>query len=358
MISHKKSTRLIVGIALAAVIFAVWLMWSLIRVGSNEKGFYQLCVAEDTVNLQTDNKHIIGSVLQLVTWDTLLCLPTRHEVFLFDQTGKYAGTIGREGNGPGEFSMIAWVATDRNQFLDIYDDGLKRMSIFDKSGKLVGTHLLASNTNSYLMFVSDSEMNYYFYNRNLFADPFAIDVFDSGFVLGRSICKFPYNSVVQMYLAGNIGECFQPQLNRIVVINLLDQQLKTVTPKSLAVRAIPIKFDSWVSVDQSKVHSIFPTPSTNPHKLFTYFGQKTKLWRVFPLPDSLVLLEYYLPGKGGFTLQVENVTDVSPLFTARIPKELGEVIATDGDNLWFAKEYYGGSFRNPTLLKFRLKVKS
>lgn len=58
-----------------------------------------------------------------------------YEIRKYDKTGKYIKSIGRVGNGPGEFKDIKNFIVDENDNLFIFDQLLSRLSIFDKSGK-------------------------------------------------------------------------------------------------------------------------------------------------------------------------------------------------------------------------------
>jgi len=54
---------------------------------------------------------------------------------VFDPSGKYLKTIGREGLGPGEFEIIQNIFIDDNDFLYATDRRLKRISKFNNEGE-------------------------------------------------------------------------------------------------------------------------------------------------------------------------------------------------------------------------------
>jgi hypothetical protein len=55
----------------------------------------------------------------------------------FDQQGKYLLTIGRAGQGPGEFEYLSKPQFDKDKNLYIYDLGNRRISFFDRNGEFL-----------------------------------------------------------------------------------------------------------------------------------------------------------------------------------------------------------------------------
>ncbi len=53
-----------------------------------------------------------------------------HAVVVFDSNGKYLTTIGRQGAGPGEFSVAGRLAMDPHDSLFVWDGQLARISVF------------------------------------------------------------------------------------------------------------------------------------------------------------------------------------------------------------------------------------
>lgn len=60
------------------------------------------------------------------------------EIRMYDAGGDLLGTIGREGEGPGEFRGISWMSL-RNDTLYTSDNGLGRLTAFDLEGGLLGS---------------------------------------------------------------------------------------------------------------------------------------------------------------------------------------------------------------------------
>lgn len=53
-----------------------------------------------------------------------------HHVVVFDRTGRYVGTVGRRGRGPGEFESPWRVATDAADSIFVWDVAQARISVF------------------------------------------------------------------------------------------------------------------------------------------------------------------------------------------------------------------------------------
>jgi hypothetical protein len=61
------------------------------------------------------------------------------ELRVFDPDGRHQVTIGRSGQGPGEFSRIAWLGATGGDTLLVYDRRLLRLSKFTEDGRLHGS---------------------------------------------------------------------------------------------------------------------------------------------------------------------------------------------------------------------------
>lgn len=57
-----------------------------------------------------------------------------HELLLFDESGRLRDRFGREGEGPGEYRSLAWLAKIGGDSLVTYDDRLRRLDIVTTDG--------------------------------------------------------------------------------------------------------------------------------------------------------------------------------------------------------------------------------
>jgi hypothetical protein len=64
---------------------------------------------------------------------------TSQRVLFFDSSGKYVKTVGRDGEGPGEFGHPIWMGRCQDGTLLVYDARLRRSTRFSASGMLLET---------------------------------------------------------------------------------------------------------------------------------------------------------------------------------------------------------------------------
>jgi hypothetical protein len=81
--------------------------------------------------------HRVMSVACLADGRIVVANAGTHELRIFDADGGHARTIGRRGEGPGEFNELAWVGTLPADSLVAWDAGLKRFSVFDTAGTVL-----------------------------------------------------------------------------------------------------------------------------------------------------------------------------------------------------------------------------
>ncbi|MGD2246201.1 MAG: M56 family metallopeptidase [Candidatus Aminicenantes bacterium] len=68
-----------------------------------------------------------------------------HRIQVFDPAGNYLKTIGREGQGPGEFQQLFSMDINDEGHLYVYDRGKRSMECFDREGKLIRSTRLQRN---------------------------------------------------------------------------------------------------------------------------------------------------------------------------------------------------------------------
>jgi hypothetical protein len=66
------------------------------------------------------------------------------ELRFFDSTGAWLHSVGRVGQGPGEFQSLGWLAIGTGDTLRTYDWNLRRLSVFTPAGTFARSYLLAS----------------------------------------------------------------------------------------------------------------------------------------------------------------------------------------------------------------------
>ncbi len=78
--------------------------------------------------------HRVMAATRLADGRILVASAGTHELRIFDDTGRHLRTIGRRGEGPGEFDELAWAGALRGDSMGAWDAGLKRLSVFDARG--------------------------------------------------------------------------------------------------------------------------------------------------------------------------------------------------------------------------------
>ena len=71
--------------------------------------------------------------------ETTACIGNSYEtrVYCVDRTGNVVGDFGREGDGPGEFNSISYLARGPGGTIGVFDWGLSRMTVFMPDGTWV-----------------------------------------------------------------------------------------------------------------------------------------------------------------------------------------------------------------------------
>ena len=72
-------------------------------------------------------------------------------VWIMTLAGREAVSVGRDGEGPGEFRNIVGIARLAGDSILVLDDRLKRLSLFDAAGRLAGTTRLETEGNERLL---------------------------------------------------------------------------------------------------------------------------------------------------------------------------------------------------------------
>ena len=87
---------------------------------------------------------------------TTACIGKSYEtrVYCVDRTGNVVGNFGREGDGPGEFNSISYLARGPDGTIGVFDWGLSRMTVFMPDGTWVKVPPLFAPARSFLSTVS------------------------------------------------------------------------------------------------------------------------------------------------------------------------------------------------------------
>lgn len=131
------------------------------------------------------------------------------QFLIFNQEGEFVQSVGRDGRGPEEFMMVFSYTFDNDGNLVVYDDGLKRIKIFDSGYNLIRTSEIKND-------------QYYLASHKIFADN---DRIISGILQTEYSGPMKRDQVTNSKIAGafsynteesNLLGKYDPYLNEIV----------------------------------------------------------------------------------------------------------------------------------------------
>lgn len=119
---------------------------------------------------EPDAPELFGRVLSLALDEderTYVADYQANEVRVFDREGNFVRTIGRQGEGPGEFLRLAGIVWDRTSgVLWAVDTRGLRFSAFDARGRFLATHPHGRDTDSFsIPWVGYSDLHGFLYDR-------------------------------------------------------------------------------------------------------------------------------------------------------------------------------------------------
>ncbi len=263
---------------------------------------------------------------------------------VFDKNGVYLITIGRKGQGPGEFERISGLQITHQQELLVFDMNMRRLSFFTVDGKLIDT-------------LSISELRPFEINinskRNFIITSFALDlmtnqsiselkIYDADLSLLKTIATpspsniyNPFDSFFIWKLAKNDNIVYS--YNETYELQVLDSEGEII--KKILKDYDPIKITKEEKQEAEKKYS-------PPNKI--EYPQFRPAYRYFTLDDEgRIFVETYegLIGEKGFYY---NVFDKEGRYIAKLPlmvkpqiwkKKKLYTIEEDEEGYQFVKRY-------------------
>ena len=92
------------------------------------------------IKLETTDESLIGQISKILFFDSLLIIQDRqtHSVLVFDRNGKFINTIGKRGQGPGEFASLRRVLLDADsRQIMVFDAAGRKMIHYDFYGNFI-----------------------------------------------------------------------------------------------------------------------------------------------------------------------------------------------------------------------------
>lgn len=112
---------------------------------SREKLFSALYSSVETIPLETNDSCLLsGRAYVLYADDHDIFVSSSHEIFHFTSDGTFLNTVGRKGNGPGEYAMLYAASVDGSRKRLVYHVGQGRIQYWGYDGKWQGGCSLAN----------------------------------------------------------------------------------------------------------------------------------------------------------------------------------------------------------------------
>jgi hypothetical protein len=315
--------------------------------------FSKLFTALDTVDLETKEECIITAVTSLQTFNGNKWYVSEHySLFLFDGEGKYLKKNGQRGNGPKEYSFIMDMKSDSNDNLVVYDAFGSKMSVLDSNLNYLGSRkIVAGDCATFYPIGND----YFFYNRNCFDDSLTLKVFDSSLTYKRSLVRFPYNSVMQVYLGGNKSFVYAKDINKILLTHLYDPFLKIVSlEKGHTINIIPLDFRLWRKVENEKVKKYFPELGSKLDEIKRYLYEKLYIAKILYAGDGIVLVIYKNRNNKEKYLQYLNIQDNKVNYIIKMPYDKEIALIKDNSAYFVKYNFEKEKLRNPSIIKYSI----
>ena len=81
------------------------------------------------------------------------------QLLVFEEDGRFLRRMGREGQGPGEFSLPFAMCLDPRGLIHVADSRMRRINAFSEDGTFIGSFVFSVNHSQALMFRVDSAGN-------------------------------------------------------------------------------------------------------------------------------------------------------------------------------------------------------
>ncbi|MDR0559552.1 MAG: 6-bladed beta-propeller [Prevotellaceae bacterium] len=105
----------------------------------NDSSYFEQCRA---IKLELSEESLIGEVSQIEIFDNVIYILDKKTVSLqvFDSTGKYIHSIGKRGEGPGEYSAInAFYLNSHNHTINMFDPLKLSVHKYDFNGNFIAS---------------------------------------------------------------------------------------------------------------------------------------------------------------------------------------------------------------------------
>lgn len=185
----------------------------------------------DYIKLETTDDNILGPITQILFTDSLLIVvdgESAHTVQVYDLTGKFMYTIGRKGNGPGEYVEVSNVCLvpHKNQ-IAVLDRAQNRIIYYALDN--TGTYVSTENTPFQLIYLDFLESGRKAYYKSGLRDPKFGPFIDNQIIITDSVNEIIYGDCYGIFVPGqfnytmnrplrkfNNEVCFSPNFSNVI----------------------------------------------------------------------------------------------------------------------------------------------
>ncbi len=135
-------------------------------------GFDSIFIKKTEIELKTDKNNFISEITKLVVENNNYLVADRkgRQLLIFDKHGRFKNSIGKIGQGPGEFMRVASIDINNKNEILLYDSKSWKVSKFNFDGKFINSFGVMGG--SYII----TDLNDGFYLYSPFSDIRAVDV--------------------------------------------------------------------------------------------------------------------------------------------------------------------------------------
>lgn len=222
----------------------------------------------------------VASALRLSDGTIVVANRGSHQLRFFDAEGRFIRNVGRQGEGPGEFQQLSWMAKLPGDTILTFDFGGRRLSRFTASGEYVGAVTLGGASTSEFLFPV-----------GVLADGRIVARRGAVFTAGETPNGISRDSVLVL-LAGRDG-VVQDTIGRFIGTESAVQQSGSGQNRMMLVISVPFARSTSLSAHADAV--AVATNDTYEIRLFDPTGQLRRVVRrlVEPVPVTADDIERY-----------------------------------------------------------------
>lgn len=271
-----------------------------------------------------------------------------HQILKFDGNGKYVGTIGKRGEGPGEFSFPNKIRSSKDESLFILEGGKPNIQIIDKDGNYIRSFKVFHHMNDFIL------RNNFIYSNCFYPDEEENPLIVRFDVYGKMIDSFGKRIDKKGHLSRDSSIFLSQSENEIIAVFEHYPLVRRYTSEGILLKEFRINIDIFNELEKYNYKKEYTNPTPNVINLPRLTaGVKAIDNRIFILAHlpRLEIIEMDIDGNIKdyyYSTELKNVVNLSGFGV--------EIIKEDklGDKLLFAVLQ---SYEEAQLYVFQIKNK-